>query len=871
MVILDKIRAAISKGLTTINLWGGGQEVTQDFRQKARKMWKYFIFFLVGIAGLFIFLSLTKMPSLEELENPINDFATEVYSPNGEVLGRYYIENRVALHYKDLNPNLVKALIATEDQRFYQHAGIDFEAVARVATKTIFMMDRSAGGGSTITQQLAKLLFSNRDFSDMGFIRKAFSLVFIKLKEWILAVKLERRYTKEEIIAMYLNQFNFINGAYGIEAASETYFGKNQKDLELHEAATLIGMLNNPALFNPKRRPLKVIGRRNTVLQKMVENGVLDEKTYLKYAKMPLDMTKFKVESHSDGIARYFLMEQRKDIEKILALPECKKPDGTKYNIYRDGLKVYSTIDPVIQKKTEEAVNEHMAEVQKRFWAEWRGLDPWKADPDKIPLEIRQDGLRDAIRQSDRYYAIREVYFDDAFQKLKEKSKIQGLQDKDLEMLFKDINTKKYFKEKLAKREISEDKVQKLKQLQDLDEWPSFKEAWLNFQWAVKKSFDTPVRMKVFAYGAANQERDTTMTPLDSIRYHHMILQCGVIAIEPNTGYIKAWVGGVNYKRFQYDHVRTNRQVGSTFKPFIYATAIEQRGFSPCFPVADIQYTIKPGEANFEIEEPWIPKNSEGRFSGRSMNLYEGLQKSVNSISVYLIKQIGDTYPIRGMLHSMGIDSNARRYDGEYRIPKQPSIALGSADLTAYEMTAAYATFANHGIFVKPTSILEIRDKNNKLIYRSIPEEQVAISKPANNAMVELLKYALKEAAGFAGTTSEVGGKTGTTNDHVDGWFMGITPQLAVGTWVGGDSRWIRFRTFANGQGSKMARPIFSKLIGKLEKLPDVYDAHAKFVRLPPPLAIETNCARYSNPNSAVIQQGSKDEEMDKEFEQEHL
>ncbi len=820
--------------------------------QRQRKWISYAWKALAGVMGfsllVFLVLSFTRLPTFDDLENPIDVYATEVLASDGSIIGRHFIQNRVPVEFDSLNPFLVQALIATEDARYYSHSGIDFKALGRVAIRTLFLRQSSGGGGSTITQQLAKQLFSDRDFSGMNRVVRWFSLVIIKFKEWITAAKLERRYTKEEIIAMYLNEFDFINGAYGIQAAAETYFGKSQRDLTTEEAAMLIGMLKSPSLFNPMRKTERAINRRNVVLNQMRKSGYIDRAAFDSLKALPLDMSQFSRASHSEGLARYFLMEVRKEAENILNDPQLRKPDGSKYNIFRDGLKIYTTLDAKIQKHAEQAAAEHMAVVQSRYRSEWRNKDPWTdGAADEAQLNLRKESLKSLQRSSERYTSLRSVYMDDVMEKLDDIK----LSDRDLELLSQESDKPGTIEKLRKSNALTSDRAARLRSILEASWWPEVHTQWQAFEAECKKVFETAVEMKVFSYTGPSNETDTIMSPMDSIRYHRMILQTGVMAVEPATGHIKAWVGGVNYKYFQYDHIRTNRQVGSTFKPFIYAAAIANYGVSPCFPVQDVQYSILPGEGNFGLLEPWYPKNSEGKFTHTSMTLYQGLKNSVNSVSVYLMKQLGDTEPVRSLLHSMGIDSTLRRSDGDYKIPKQPSICLGSADLSVFEMTGAYATFANNGVFKKPVFITQIEDHTGKVIYRALEEETVALPAEANYVMVDLLKYAAGGAPGIGSLRSEAGGKTGTTNDHVDGWFMGITPGLVVGTWVGGEDRWIRFRSFANGQGSRMARPIFAGLMKRLEedKTAD-YDSSLRFIAPPEPRNIVTDCNAYHAPRN---------------------
>ena len=417
------------------------------------------------------------------------------------------------------------------------------------------------------------------------------------------------------------------------------------------------------------------------------------------------------------------------------------------------------------------------------------------------------------------------------------------LSDWDIENLLQESQKAGRISRLVSGKSITADKGKKYKAIMAGDHWDELASSYKMFQKDIMKEMNTAVEMLVFDYGAAG-EKKVTMTPLDSIKYHRRFMQTGILAIDPKTGEIKTWVGGINNKYFQFDHIGSSRQVGSTFKPFVYATAITLQGISPCFPVLDQPYTIAPGDGSFGVLEPWTPQNADGKFTNRNYTLFEGLKDSRNTISVFLMQQLGNANVVRGLVHNMGIDSSLRRADGEYRVPNQPSICLGSADLSVMEMTGAYCTFANNGVFVKPYFVSSVEDENGRVIYRAMKEEQVALPPKANAVMVDMLKYT---AVGFGANKSQVGGKTGTTNDYVDGWFIGITPSLVVGTWVGGEDQWIRFNTLADGQGSVMAKPFFKAFLNRLENSPEVdYDASARFVTPEGGLDIETDCAKYN-------------------------
>lgn len=826
------------------------QEKRMPLYQKiVRWTWRLLIGGIVGVAVMFIAMNFSAIPSFRELEDPASAVASEVLAGNNEVLGRYFIENRVPVAFEDLSPYVVNALIATEDVRFREHCGIDARAVARVVFRTVLMADQSSGGGSTITQQLAKNLYSDRDFKGLSKLQKTFKLIYMKFREWITAVKLERSYTKEEIMAMYLNQFNFINNAYGIHAAAEVYFGKTPETLSVQESAVLVGMLQNPAYFNPNRFPDRVIRRRWTVLSQMRNNKAITEAQFDSLKVLPLDMSRFKKVNFTDDKAPYLCSELKKDLYKILNEPECRRPDGTKYDIYKDGLKITTTIDPVYQQYAEAAMQEHMKKTQTRFFQVWKNRDPWSyrsgdASPEEI--QMRKESLWRLVREGDRFQMLWPKYFDQLTEKI-QNNYDYTLRDVDVERMLREDTKPGTMTKMLTNREITIEQATVYRKILSDKSWPEIKNQYRILRAALQKQYDTKVKMKVFTWDNSKLEKDTVMSPMDSLRYHRMFLQTGLLAVDPTTSEVKAWVGGINFKHFQFDHIRTSRQVGSTFKPFVYATAIAQQGISPCFEVYDQAVTIPGRYQNFTNPVDWTPKNSTGTYSGARLTLKEALKQSVNSVSAYLMKQMGDTEPVRGLCNNMGIDSSRNR------IPKgSPSICLGAADLTVLEMTGAYATFANKGMFGTPYVIKKIEDKNGRVIYRSIPEERVALPANANYVMTQMLKYNVQGAPGINTLKSDIGGKTGTTNDFTDGWFMGVTPRLVIGTWVGGEDRWIRFLSIGDGQGARLARPIVAGLLQRLEKDPKSgYDYNAKFQRPPGDLGIEINCAAYQNGSGA--------------------
>ncbi len=803
-----------------------------------RWAWRLAIGGFIAIILFFFILSFQNLPTFEQLENPTTNEASEVLANDMSVLGRYYLENRVAIDYGDLSPHLVNALIATEDERYFKHSGIDFQALGRVAVKSVLLQRSGSGGGSTITQQLAKLLFDRPNLARMGKLRRAVVLVITKFKEWITSVKLERSYTKEEIVAMYLNHFDFLYNAHGIQAASETYFGKDQADLSVEEAAMLVGMLKNPSLYNPVRRPELVQQRRMVVLHQMEKKGKISQEAYDSLKAVPIDMSGFQTSSHNTGLAPYFRMEMRKELKRILSQKENLKPDGKPYNIDRDGLKIYTTIDQRIQEHAEAAMVKHMTLIQDQFFRHWNAIrpDPWSYKEDNSIVEIKMANLEAQIRTSKRYADLRSRELEPVLTRAG--GKFEGLSDRDLERMIDEDEKSGSLSALMARKVINKEQKDRYQQILKDRLWKEIEQGWIDFNKAVDKEFSTPTEMRVFTWENASFEKDTVMSPLDSIKYHRKHLQTGILAVEPQTGYIKAWVGGINLKYFQHDHIHTNRQVGSTFKPFVYSTAIAFQGISPCSKVYDVQYTISKGEGNFSIPEDWSPKNSDDEYDQEPITLYEGLRNSKNTISVYLMKQIGDVQPVRDLAQKFGVDKS--------KLPQVPSLCLGSADLSLFEMTGAYSAFANNGVYVKPTFIKQIEDKNGKLIFRSLPSEERVLQEDANYVMVDMLKYALRGRGGSHDIMSEIGGKTGTTQNHSDGWFMGITPGLAVGIWVGGEDRWIRFRDISLGQGSWMARPMFIDMIKRLENDPDAdYDKTLRFFKPPGRLSITIDCDEY--------------------------
>ena len=743
-----------------------------------RKVFIHFLWWLLGLTFLGSSLAFVAiwngwigyMPPVEDLQNPISRFATQIYSSDGKVIGTWNFnrENRICVPYSDLSPYLVKALVATEDVRFYDHSGIDFIALSRAIVKRGLLGQTSAGGGSTITQQLAKQLYSDAAGSTLERLLQ-------KPIEWVIAVKLERNYTKEEIIALYLNYFDFLHNAVGIKTASTTYFYKDPKNLTLEEAATLIGLCKNPSLFNPVRYPERCRERRNVVLDQMRKAGYITDEQYEKSCALPIALN-FHRNDHKDGTAPYlreflrvYMSAERPDRSKYPSWNKrqyvldsiawdtdplygwCNKnfkKDGTPYNLNADGLKVYTTIDSRMQRYAEEAVYGHVARyLQPEFFKENKGKPNAPFTSQLTKKQVNQIMER-AVLQSERYRIL----------------KANGASDEE-----------------------------------------------------IHKSFHTPTDMSIFTY---HGDVDTTMTPIDSIRYVKSFLRAGFMSMDPVTGAVKAYVGGLDYTHFMYDMVTGGRrQVGSTIKPFLYSLAMEN-GFSPCDLAPNVQHTY------MVAGKPWTPRNASHKRAGEMVTLKWGLAQSSNWISAYLMSKLSPQQFVQ-LLHDYGINNPD--------IHPSMSLCLGPCEMTVAEMVSAYTTFANHGIRTAPMFVSRIEDNEGNVITNFQPRMNEVISEESANKMLVLFKGVVD--GGTAGRlrykynfTGEIGGKTGTTNRNSDAWFMGFTPQLVSGCWVGGDDRDIHFDSMRMGQGATMALPIwayFMKKVYRDKTLP--YDPNAKF------------------------------------------
>jgi len=747
-----------------------------SFKKPIRLLWVIFLSGMVGIFLLFGGAALGwygPMPDLQQLENPNTNLASQIISSDGVTLGKYYFnDNRTPITFEELPSNMVNALIATEDERFYDHAGIDWKGTLRA-----FAYLGKRGGASTITQQLARQIFVGVRS------RNKIKTVLQKAQEWVIAIQLEQRYTKKEILAMYLNKYDFGYQADGVQSAAKIFFNKTPQNLSIEESATLVGMLKNSSLYNPIRRSEMVRVRRNTVFQQMVRNELITNEEMDSLSALPLEIT-YTPESHREGLATYFRAYLKEFMDVwISANP---KPDGTKHNLYRDGLRIFTTIDSRMQSLGEEAVNQHMKNLQREFSKQ----NTRRANPTAPFLDLRS-GEIDTLM-------LRTAYRSERWRKMK----LAGFEEEE-----------------------------------------------------IKKVFKVKVPMRVFSWKG---ERDTIMSPMDSIRYYKYFLRAAMMSMEPQSGHVKAWVGGFNYKHFQYDQVKQGRrQIGSTFKPFLYATAIDQLKLSPCDSLPDALYCIEPMKhGNIDA---WCPKNSGDKY-GRTRTLKNALANSVNTVSARLMDLVGPR-PVINLARKMGITSD---------IPAVPSIALGTPDISLFEMVGAYSTFANQGIYVKPVMVTRIEDKNGRALYEVVPETQDVLSQEVAYVTVNLMQGVTQGGSGtrlrHAGLEktnyvyenvvtgypylfeNPIAGKTGTTQNQSDGWFMGMVPNLATGVWVGGEDRSIHFKDIAFGQGATMALPIWGSYMKSLYNLPELGVSQEDFI-VPENLSIAVDCGDVTDPD----------------------
>ena len=767
---------------------------SQGFEKYIRWFWKLFIGGVLGIILIFLLASwgvFGEMPDHTVLENPRTNLATEIISSDGKTLGKFYFDdNRTPVGFDALPENLVNALIATEDARFYKHSGIDWFGTMRAVVKL-----GSGGGASTISQQLAKQLFHGEGS------RNIVARLLQKAKEWIIAIRLEEQYTKEEIIAQYFNIYDFGNNADGIRSASRIYFNKEPIDLDIKESAMLVGMFKNSSLYNPRRNSEGVTNRRNVVLAQMEKYGYITEEVKDSLQETELDLN-FSPESHREGLATYFRMYLQAFMKDWIK--DNPKPDGSKWNLYNDGLKVYVTIDSRMQKYAEDAVQQHMPKLQAEFFHQ----NTPKRNPTAPFLGLTQD-------------------------------EIDGLMRRSMRQSWRWIHLKELGK---SEKEIIE-------------------------------SFNKPTPMTVFSWEG---EIDTIMKPLDSMQYYKSFMQPGMMSMNPHTGHVKAWVGGMNYKHFQYDHVyQGKRQVGSTFKPFVYATAIDQLHLSPCQKFPDTPFCIEAGKWG-NIDE-WCPKNSggEGDYGG-DRTLKNALANSVNTVTARLMDKVGPKNVI-ALADKMGVESE---------IPEVPSIALGSVDLSVYEMVAAYSTFANQGVYTKPVLVTTIEDKNGTILYQFKPETRDVLSEESAYVTVKLLEGVTEGGSGTRLRTqgyekwrpeykeiitgypyefkNPIAGKTGTTQNQSDGWFMGMVPNLVTGVWVGAEDRASHFASITYGQGASMALPIWAIYMRSCYEDETLNVSTEEFTP-PKELTIEVNCQDYAPDDK--LGESLPDEEVPDEFD----
>jgi penicillin-binding protein 1A len=739
---------------------GGKKNKSKGNGKYLVRFWITYLAFLVVVFLFFVGIAnnvFGPLPSFEDLENPQTNLATEIYSSDHKLIGTYYVENRSNVEFSELPPHLVQALLATEDVRFEKHAGVDVKALFRVAFGVI--TGNSKGGGSTLTQQLAKNLFPReKDLSKP-------QLVMRKFKEWITAIRLERNYSKQEILAMYLNTVDFGSMSWGIKIASKTFFNKPVDSLKIEESALLVGVINAPTWYSPVRNPERSFERRNLVLKQMKRYDFITASVCDSVIQIPLDMSNYGVRGHASGLATYFREVLRMEMKEWCSTHF--KSDGTPYDLYKDGLKIYTTIDSRMQRYAEEAVTQHLGqELQPAFFKHWRGYPnaPFIFDGGVDEIAETKHILNQAMKRSDRYRQLKE----------------EG---------------------------VPEDSIRYI--------------------------FNFPVKMRVFSWKGPI---DTIMTPMDSIRYSKFFLQTGLMSMDPHTGYVLAYVGGIDYRYFQYDHVKiSKRQVGSTFKPILYSLAMQEGEFTPCSKVANVQYSVDLPDGTI-----WSPRNSSKKRIGEEVTLKWALANSNNWISAFLIKR----YPPQSvvtMAHKMGITAE---------LDPVPSLALGSSDISLYEMTGAFNTFANKGVYIKPLMIIRIEDKYGNVIESFVPEKQEAMSEETAYLMLDLLKGVVQSGTGIRLRTkynlmNPIGGKTGTTQNQSDGWFMGITPDLTTGVWVGAEDRSIHFRTLGLGAGGNTALPIWALYMQKVLADPTLRISKGDFEKPVQPLSVQLDCDKF--------------------------
>ncbi|APD07038.1 penicillin-binding protein 1A [Flavobacteriaceae bacterium UJ101] len=744
-------KPSLTKDKTTKKKYTQKTKKKRSYKKLLFTLWMLFFIGIIAVFAFFYLLAngfIVDLPDTKELENPRLSLASEIISADDKVLGKFYKENRTPIDYSELPQNIVDALVSTEDERYYEHSGIDYEAVARAVGKM-----GQEGGGSTITQQLAKMLFTgSRDKNDK------INAVMQKLGEWVVAVQLEKRFTKEEIIALYLNKFEFNWNAIGIKNAAKLFFNKEPKNLNIEESAVLVGMLKSPSKYNPKRNPNNAKLRREVVLKQMVKNERLTQTAYDSLRLLPLELnyTKF---SSKLGTATYFREFLKNEVTEMLQTQGVKKADGTPYDIQLDGLKIYTTIDSRMQENAEDAVKKHLIRHQRTFNRE-------KSWNKKFPFHGKTVGpktidtlMTKAMRWTERYKT-------------------------------------------LKKNGLSEDSIRAI--------------------------FKKPVEMEIFTWKGSE---DTIMSPWDSIRYHKSILQAGLMSMEPQTGYVKAWVGGIDFDHFQYDHVKKGRrQIGSTFKPFVYVTAISEKHYSPCTMISNAPFRYRGSSKTV-------------RGGGGEVSLKKGLAMSLNPVALRLIDKTTPK-PVIQLCRDLGITTKMSEND--------LTIALGSADISLYEMVGAYGAFANKGIYVKPVVVWRVEDKDGRILYENKPETREVFSEEVAYAMIKIMRGSADHPKGTSkwlrsryNLKNPIACKTGTTNSNSDGWFIGFVPNLVTGVWVGHEDRAAHFASTANGQGAAMALPIWAYYMKDNYKNKKLGISNKKFEEPETESEIDFNCSEY--------------------------
>jgi len=728
---------------------------TEEIKRYNKIFWKIilgfvaFFVFLIGLTWLGLF---GPLPSFRDLEHPKSNQASVIYTVDKTELGNYFVQNRSNVRYQDINPILFNTLIATEDTRFQNHSGIDFR---RTFTIIFYNLIGKKQGASTITQQLALNLFSKE-----GRQKSLFRRIPQKLKELIVAVRLERNYTKEEIITMYLNTVDFGNNSYGIKSAAKTYFNTTPQNITPSQAALLVGILKGTSMYSPTRNPQRSLARRNLILGKLADAGYIPQTEAEELKKQDLGLN-FSPSSHNEGMATYFRTILKQDIQKTFEELAINKADGTPYDLDRDGLKIYTTINSKMQQYAEEAQREYMQDLQLQFTKHWQNRNPFK-DHENLLIQ--------GMKRSDRYKALKE----------------DGKTEQE-----------------------------------------------------IKTDFDTPQQMELFSWKG---NITATLTPMDSVKYYKMFLRNAMMSMDPISGEVRAWVGGINFEHFKYDQVQMGtRQVGSTAKPFTYAVGIDN-GFSPCYKVNNVPVTID-GYGT----EPWTPR-AYNPIPGE-ITLRKALANSQNFVTAWVMKQVQPTTVVE-LIKRMGVTSD---------VPAVPSICLGTFDASVYDMTGAYSAFVNHGVWTEPIYLTRIEDKNGNVLYERKPKIVVALNEQTAYAMTYMLKGVVQEGTGHRlqfkyGLYNPIGGKTGTTNDNSDGWFMGITPQLVAGVWTGCEDRDIHFRTTNLGEGANTALPIFALFMKKVYADKSLGITKNDFEAPKGGSTITLDCSKYQTPKGAATE-----------------